>query len=416
MQRVALLHYASPPVIGGVEATIAHQARGLAELGNAVRVISGNGAPFDPSHPDIDTFIHPLFGSSHPDILKAKQALDAGQLLPQFNDLVAHLVTLLRTALEGCDVCIAHNVCTFNKNLPLTVALHVLHQEAPFKLIAWCNDIAFTNPQYQSELHAGWPWELLRQAWPHVRYVTISEPRREELAALIGLLPHQIAVVTPGVDLARFYGWTEATARLAAQWRWAEADGLLLLPSRITRRKNIELAIRVLYELRRRTQQDYRLIVSGPPGPHNPTNPGYLGELLRLCHDLRISEVAHFLYGADGAEAIFIPDDATMNNLYLLADALIFPSTQEGFGIPMLEAGMARLPIFCADLPPLHRIAGDDAHYFDPVTADPAEVGATIAAHLSASAAFQLRRRIRQSYRWEVIIQERLLPLIEEEN
>jgi glycosyltransferase involved in cell wall biosynthesis len=412
MQRVAILHYASPPVIGGVEATIAHQARGLAEFGKAVRLISGNGAPVDPPHPHIDTFIHPLFGSSHPDILHAKQSLDAGKFPPQFSDLVAHLVALLRTALDGCDVCIAHNICTFNKNLPLTVALYVLHQEVPLTLIAWCNDIAFTNPQYQTELHDGWPWELLRQAWPRTRYVTISEPRREELATLIGLSTDQITVITPGIDLARFYGWTPATVKLAMQWRWAEAEGLLLLPSRLTRRKNIELAIRVLYELRRRTQRDYRLIISGPPGPHNPTNLGYLGELCHLCEALQVTEVVHFLYAADGAEAVFIPDDATMSNLYLLADALIFPSVQEGFGIPILEAGIARLPIFCADLPPLRHTARDDAHYFDPLNADPGDIAAAIAAQLAQSPAFSLRQRVRQAYRWEAIIGERLLPLL----
>jgi len=31
-------------------------------------------------------------------------------------------------------------------------------------------------------------------------------------------------------------------------------------------------------------------------------------------------------------------DDATVANLYQIADALFFPSTQEGFGIPIIEA------------------------------------------------------------------------------
>lgn len=44
---VAILHYASPPVVGGVEITIAHHARELADLGYNVRVVSGSGESFD---------------------------------------------------------------------------------------------------------------------------------------------------------------------------------------------------------------------------------------------------------------------------------------------------------------------------------------------------------------------------------
>ena len=54
-----------------------------------------------------------------------------------------------------------------------------------------------------------------------------------------------------------------------------------------------------------------------------------------------------------------------IRELYRVADALLFPSAQEGFGLPVLEAGLARLPAFCADIEPFRAIAGENLHYFD---------------------------------------------------
>ena len=42
-QSVAILHFAAPPIIGGVESTIYHHARLLAEAGYEITVITGRG-------------------------------------------------------------------------------------------------------------------------------------------------------------------------------------------------------------------------------------------------------------------------------------------------------------------------------------------------------------------------------------
>lgn len=411
MQRVAILHYAAPPVVGGAETTIAYHARGLARLGYAVRVLAGSGASFAA---DVEVTLEPLLGSTHPDVLQVKRDLDAGHVTGAFEALRDRLIVRLRGALAGYQTCIAHNIPTLNKNLALTAALHHVSGELGVRIIAWCHDLAWTNPQYQPELHDGWPWDLLRQPWPGARYVTVSEPRRAELAALIGLDPERITVVTPGIDLAAFFGWTPAMIDVVEKLGLADVDGVLLLPARITRRKNIQLGLRILAELRRQSGRDFRLVVTGPPGPHNPANPGYLGELLALRDSLDLAGSAHFLYALGGAGAPFVPDDATVANLYLFADALLFPSTQEGFGIPVLEAGLAGIPVFCADLPPLRQSGGADARYFDPETDRPAVIAASILEELDASRTFRLRRRVRREYRWDAIIRGQLVPLLEE--
>jgi mannosylglucosylglycerate synthase len=223
-----------------------------------------------------------------------------------------------------------------------------------------------------------------------------------------------IQVIVPGIDPAAFFHWTAVTQSLENQLQLLDADELLLIPARITRRKNIELGLRVLAELRQQSGKDFRLIVTGPPGPHNPTNSGYLGELLDLSRDLQIESAAHFLYAFGEGNQPLIPDDSTMSNLYQLVDLLLFPSTQEGFGIPMLEAGFAGVPIFAADISALRKTGGDDAHYFDPVNEQPAEIAVRILQFLDSSAVSRLRMRVRKMYRWDVIVKNQLVPLLEQ--
>jgi len=411
LKQIAIMHYASPPGIGGVEITIAHQARTLLESGYAVRVISGDGAVF---HPQIETVINPLFSSSHPDVLRVQAELAQGQVTAAFHEMVAQISAALQPALEGVDVCIAHNIPTLHKNLPLTAALADYAARSALHLVAYCHDLAWTNPQYQAELHTGEPWDKLRQRWPDADYVTVSAMRQQELADLLGVSSDSITVLTGGIDPAQFLRWTSTTQRLVKTLGLMDADGIFLLPARLTRRKNIELALQVLAVLRHRSGADYRLIVTGPPGPHNPTNKSYLDKLLELRMQLHLEAAVHFLYReGEDAQTPLLVDDDTIADCYRLADALLFPSTQEGFGIPILEAGLSGIPVFCSDLPPLHQSGDDDVTYFNPLQDSPQHIAAQIETVLRNTTSFRLRVRVRQQFRWETIIHRSLIPLLE---
>jgi len=61
----------------------------------------------------------------------------------------------------------------------------------------------------------------------------------------------------------------------------------------------------------------------------------------------------------------FVPDE-DLAKLYRTATAYVFPSLSEGFGLPLLEAQMAGLPVVASKAPPLPEIGGQGAHYFDP--------------------------------------------------
>ena len=94
-----------------------------------------------------------------------------------------------------------------------------------------------------------------------------------------------------------------------------------------------------------------------------------------------------------------------------LADALFLPSYEEGFGIPVLEAGLAGLPIFCSDIPPLRSLGGTRVMYFSP-DADPRELANRIASHLSLNPTFLMKTEVRRRYLWEQIYIREIEPLL----
>lgn len=62
----------------------------------------------------------------------------------------------------------------------------------------------------------------------------------------------------------------------------------------------------------------------------------------------------------------FVPD-ADLAALYNGAEALVFPSTYEGFGIPPLEAMACGCPVVCSRTSSLPEVCGEAALYVDPL-------------------------------------------------
>lgn len=59
-------------------------------------------------------------------------------------------------------------------------------------------------------------------------------------------------------------------------------------------------------------------------------------------------------------------DDADLGVLLSKSAGVIFPSLYEGFGLPILEAMAAQVPVACSDITSIPEVAGDGAIYFDP--------------------------------------------------
>lgn len=404
--RVGLLHYTAQPVAGGVEIVLGEQARLLADAGHRVRIIVGRGGSTDPR---VEVIRVPLADTRHPAILAARASLDQGSAPSTLATLVASLAADLRSAVADLDVLVAHNVCGLHFNLPLTAALHELaaEQGGP-PLVAWQHDLAWTSVPYSHHLHPGYPWDLLREPWPRTTYVAVSEARQKEQMRLSGLSLERVRVVPNGVDVSLLLGLHPATQRIVESLGLPGPKPVLLVPVRVTRRKNLELAIRVVAELRR-LGDDPLLIITGPPDPHDPAASEYLERLRALAVEVRVADAVRFLAVDRGRST----SPCVVTDFYRIADALLLPSHDEGFGLPILEAAIARLPVICADIASLHELAGNDATYFDPA-ADPSAVAALIRARLANEPASRLADRVRREYGWPAIYATRIEPLLRE--
>lgn len=404
--KISLLHYSSPPIVGGVESVLAHHARLMANAGHEVTILAGRGESFDER---IKVRILRRLDSRHPDVMDVKGYLDTGKHTPAFDRLRDEIKKDLLEELKGCDVLIAHNVASLHKNLALTAVLHEEYNKPDFPhLILWHHDLAWTTPRYRDEIHDGYPWDLLRTNWKGVSQVVVSELRRRELAELLNISIAVIKVIPNGVDINAYFKFEPKTIELIERLGLLDADPFFLLPVRLTPRKNIELALKIMAEV----QKDFptaMLLVTGPEGPHNPKNKKYKELLLSMRNGLDLKGVVHFLAEVTSN---FMPD-AVIADFYRIADALLFPSREEGFGIPIIEAAFSKVPVFCADIPVLHELAGEDATYFDP-DANPVEVARQIKARMEAETTSRWGRRAKHGYTWDQIHSRYIKPLLEE--
>ncbi|NJN80028.1 MAG: glycosyltransferase family 4 protein [Anaerolineales bacterium] len=402
--KIAILHHSVPPIVGGVESVIAHHARLISEDGHSVTLLAARGEALDNK---ISITLMPLVDSRHERVLHMKTQLDNGNVTKDFESLRDDLTNELQNVLSDTDILITHNICSLNKNLALTAALHQLHMAGKLsRLILWHHDLAWTTPRYLPELHEGYPWNLLKTDWGNTTHVVISELRRKELAELMQIDSESIHVIPNGVDASRFYKLESQTLALLKQTNLLDDAPILLLPVRVTPRKNIELALRTLAELRKQYPQA-ALVVTGPLGPHNPNNVIYFEMLTNLRKQLGLEQSAYFL-----AELIegFLPDEV-IADFYRIADGLLFPSREEGFGIPLIEAAFSHLPAFCADIPPLRELGLEDAVFFSP-DEQPAKIANLISDYFSSSRVARLAMRTRLSFRWEAIYQQHIAPIL----
>lgn len=443
---VAIVHYTCPPVVGGVELLIAVHAGLFAARGHPTRVITGKGEPF---RPDVSVRVIPSLYSKDPELLAINEELDRGLVSDRFHAAADRIYRALKAALEGVDLCVVHNAFTLHFNLPLTAALHRLVREGDAtRFVAWCHDVSWKNELYVPKMREAFPWRLLKEPLDGVRYVVVSSARQAELAELFDLPRERFRVIPAGVDPATQLKLEPETADLVNRLGLLEGDLLMLAPVRITKRKNLEMGIRITRALLERDVRP-RLVVTGPPGPHNVRSGDYVGELRRLRRDLGVEREVVFLFehapppaagsgvlrprggsaedervgegprplpsGVEAGPATgdggYWVSDRMMYDLYSLGDLLLFCSAQEGFGIPLLEAGLFRLPVFCTSIPPFREIGLDMVTYFE-LGDDPGAVAERIRSWMEADNSYRLRRRVLARYSWDSIFRDQIGSLL----
>jgi glycosyltransferase-like protein len=169
--------------------------------------------------------------------------------------------------------------------------------------------------------------------------LAVTEVWREILAADYGV---RASVVPNGVDVARY---ASGSPRRAAELRasiGAVERPLLLSVGGLEPRKGSDNLVRALAAARRRSGPHPVLAVLG----------GHSFQDYRAYHDAVLAELPRLglELGRDVVEVGTVPE-ADMPAWYRAADALAFPSVKEGFGLAVLEAMSAGLPVVTSDLP-----------------------------------------------------------------
>jgi len=401
--RIALLHYTGPPYIGGVEKVIEKQGIFLRERGFDVILIIGKGGKF---REDITFHIIPEIDSSHPENLEITKMLKEGKVPKEFTFFVNRIEKKLETVLENVDVLIVHNLFTMPFNLATTYALKNLRRIPNLKIVAWCHDAAYLDPTYKLPTPLEEPWSILREKIDGITYVTISEWRRKGLANLFGVDKEEITVIPNGIDLFELWQLKEEKFRKFIEERnLLSRDILFFFPTRMVKRKNIEIAIEIIYVLKR-IGRDPCLLITAPHDPHNIESRNY---------QLTLKEKAKSLGVEDGV--IFLSEHFPIKNVlpfFLMADALLFPSKMEGFGIPLLEAGALHIPILSSSIPPFKEIAEEREVYFFNPDASVETIAQEIIIYLEKHPGFNFHRKVRKEYNWEQLLKNYFLPLVEE--
>lgn len=412
---IGFLHYTAPPIIGGVEAVILAHAREFNRSDFPVTLLAGRGdSSLLPAMTQLTVL--PEMDSQHKDIVQMNASLEAGLIPAGFEDFTNRLTNTLRPHIQSLDHLIIHNVFTKHFNLPLTVALHNLINEGAIRHpIAWCHDITWTSPNSRSKVHPGFPWDLLRTYHKNVTYVVVSEQRQLELADLFGCDLDRIRVIYNGVDPLELLGLSGEGYALIERLRLLEAEIILLMPVRITKAKNIEYAMHLVAALKA-LQGKPMLILTGPPDPHDPNSMEYYRSLQVLRKQLGIEDVMRFVFeSAPDLEREYYIDATVVGDLFRISDIVFIPSYREGFGMPLLEAGLAGVPVACTDFPAAREIGATDITRFSTETL-PEKLADQILHLIESNPLSRLRRKVRLNYTWQALFHYQIEPLLENIN
>ncbi len=155
-----------------------------------------------------------------------------------------------------------------------------------------------------------------------------------------------------GIESARFNSTTSDRGKAGP----ARADSnLILAVGHLEGRKNFDTLVRAAKLLKER-EVPFKVKIVG-----NDSGEG--ANLRNLVEQLGLQDSCQFLSDLDDQEVI---------RLYSSASVFVFPSSYEGFGIPILEAMASGTPMALSELEIFHEIAGDSAIYFD--THDPGDL------------------------------------------
>ena len=185
------------------------------------------------------------------------------------------------------------------------------------------------------------------------RHFVVSRQGQDQLARQFGV---QAGIVGNGVDTARYAPVETAQDAILRASLGLGSGPVLLAIGGIEERKN---TIRTLqaFQIVRARHGSTQLVIAG--GASLLDHDAYRQAFGAMRREMQLPETAIRITGP-------LPQSA-MPALYRAADALIFPSVREGFGIAVLEAAACGTPIVTSRMPPFTEyLADDDVAWCDP--------------------------------------------------
>jgi glycosyltransferase involved in cell wall biosynthesis len=191
--------------------------------------------------------------------------------------------------------------------------------------------------------------------------VTISEHAKETIIERLGVPAERVRVIYLGIDHERLRPGTE------------RREPTLLYPANAWPHKNHGRLFQA-FDLIRPERPELRLILTGSGLESLPPHEG-----VEIRGHVARDELIH---------------------LYRTAQALVFPSLYEGFGLPPLEAMACGCPVAASNTAALPEILGDACRYFDPT--DPEDIAATVLDVLATGKALGARSLARaRRFSWD---------------
>ena len=220
---------------------------------------------------------------------------------------------------------------------------------------------------------------LLEQMQPSDHVICVSESTKRDFLRWHPATPTDQVHVTPLAASPQLAPVTDPSQRhaLRLQLGLQEGDQVLLSLCNLEPRKNLSTLIEAFEQLHRRAEGSaIKLVLAGSLG-------------------WKTTALTDRIRGSSAAEAILvsghIPDEQ-LACLYSLADAFVYPSLYEGFGLPPLEAMQCGVPVIVGNTSSLPEVVGSAALLVDPRSAS--ELNHALATLLGSAAERQeLRQR-----------------------
>lgn len=211
--------------------------------------------------------------------------------------------------------------------------------------------VAFTHPETIPWKYALYMrWLIRRAVHAASRVVADSQGVRAAIVSTLRVDPARIDVVPLGVS-ERFQPPPDAEVRRVRE-RLALPEAYLLFVGNLEPRKNLPGLLQAFRRVHARLGRPIHLVVAGKVAWKSR---GLLAEL-----------AATDLEGLVRTTGYVEPEDLAA--LYAGAEAFVFPSFQEGFGLPVLEAMQSGTPVIAGNVAAVAEVAGDAAVLVDPAS------------------------------------------------